>query len=637
MATLTPKRGPPRRSSATAFQTLVEQNGAETFTLSLYDIEKRLSDLGGESIAQISSRDTRYRIRYNENNTESSRATEMTIAGFSAADIAIALKPKIYSDLKKFYQNTFIHTCPFLMPNLPTFYLHIEHVTTKIELKTGTTAPSGPLYNMSVQELRVLRKFLQGNLDKGFIRASSSSVASPVLFAKKPGGRLRFCVDYRALNAITIKNRYPLLLIQETLSRLSKAKFYTKLDVIAAFNQIRIAKADEWLAAFNTRYRLFESLVMPFGLTNAPATFQARINEILRPFLDIFCTAYMDDVLIYSNSLVDHRMHVNSVLKATKESRLKLDIKKCAFEVKEVTYLGMIISTTGVRMDPIKVDCINNWEPFTSVKDAQALLGFSNFYRRFIKGFSKVVKPLVELTKKEVKFDWSSACNRALKKLKKAFTSAPILLRFDSTKETFVEADASDFVSSGVLSQTSPDGLLHPVAYMSKKYDPAECNYEIYDKELLAIVRCFESWRSEIQGIEYPISVITDLSNLTYFMTTKQLTRRQVRWSEFLSGFDFKIIYRPGKQEGKPDALTRRSQDLPRDRFDARIQHQNQTLLKPHHFNHGRLELAAIEPTINTRSTSTITKGFDSEESTTKKNHSTFKMKDVKMTNSSRK
>ncbi|KAI0995212.1 hypothetical protein K3495_g12971, partial [Podosphaera aphanis] len=353
MATPTPDRGPPRRTSAAVFQKLAEQNGAEIFTLSLYDIEKRLSDLGeGESIAQISSRDIRYRIRYNENNTGSSRATKMTIAGFSAEDIAIALKPKIYADPKKLLPKHFhSHLSVFdaQSANLLPPHRTCDH---KIELKNGTTAPSGPLYNMSVQELTVLRKFLQENLDKGFIRASSSPAASPVLFAKKPGGGLRFCVDYRALNAITIKNRYPLPLIQETLSRLSKAKFYTKLDVIAAFNQIRIAEGDEWLTAFNTRYGLFESLVMPFGLTNAPATFQARINEILRPFLDIFCTAYIDDVLIYSDNLVDHRRHVNSVLKAIKESGLKLDIKKCAFEVKEVTYLGMIISTTGVRMDP---------------------------------------------------------------------------------------------------------------------------------------------------------------------------------------------------------------------------------------------------------------------------------------------
>lgn len=235
-------------------------------------------------------------------------------------------------------------------------------------------------------------------------------------------------------------------------------------------------------------------------------------------------------------------------------------------------------------MDPQKIDCITNWEPCVNTKDVQAFLGFSNFYRRFIKGFSKIVKPLVALTKKDVKFKWSEACGKAFAKLKKAFVSAPILQHFDPSKEVFVEADASDHVSSGILSQIDDNGILHPVAFMSKKYDPAECNYEIYDKELLAIVRCFESWRSELQGAEHPITVITDHSNLTYFMTTKHLTRRQVRWSEFLSEFDFKINYRPGKQGGKPDTLTRRSQDLPKDDSDERIRYQDQTLLKPHLF-----------------------------------------------------
>lgn len=207
---------------------------------------------------------------------------------------------------------------------------------------------------MSLDELRVLRKFLDDNLAKGFIRPSSSPAASPVLFAKKPGGGLRFCVDYRALNALTIKNRYPLPLLRETLARLSKAKYYTKLDVIGAFNRIRMAEGDEWLTAFNTRYGLFESLVMPFGLCNAPATFQARINEVLHEYLDVFCTAYIDDVLIFSDSLEEHREHVQKILEKLGAAGLQLDIKKCAFEVTEVTYLGMIISTDGVRMDPKK-------------------------------------------------------------------------------------------------------------------------------------------------------------------------------------------------------------------------------------------------------------------------------------------
>jgi RNase H-like domain found in reverse transcriptase/Reverse transcriptase (RNA-dependent DNA polymerase)/Integrase zinc binding domain len=434
---------------------------------------------------------------------------------------------------------------------------------------------------MSVEELQVLRKFLRDNLDKGFIRASTSPAASPVLFAKKPGGGLRFCVDYRALNAITIKNRYPLPLLQETLSKLSTAKFYTKLDVIHAFNRIRMKEGQEWMTAFNTRYGLFETLVMPFGLSNAPATFQARINEVLRPFLDIFCTAYIDDILVFSDNLKDHRKHVRSVLKALQEAGLQLDIRKCKFETTEVTYLGMIVSTSGIKMDPSKVQCILDWQAPTTVKDVQGFLGFSNFYRRFIKGFSRIVRPLVHLTKKDIKWGWNIACQKAFDTLKNAFTSAPTLRHFDPSRQIFVETDASDWVSSGILSQKDNKGELHPVAFMSRKFDPAECNYEIYDKELLAIVRSFESWRAELQGVDLPIIVLTDHRNLEYFMTTKQLTRRQVRWSEFLSQFDYICSWRPGKLSAKPDALTRRPQDLPSSPTDPRTLFQQQALLKP--------------------------------------------------------
>ncbi|KAI0992163.1 hypothetical protein K3495_g16023, partial [Podosphaera aphanis] len=260
---------------------------------------------------------------------------------------------------------------------------------------------------------------------------------------------------------------------------------------------------------------------MPFGLTNAPATFQARINEVLRPFLDITCTAYIDDVLIYSDSIDEHKKHVNEVLEALGKSGLKLDIKKCEFDVQEVIYLGLIISTSGIRMDPRKVECITDWKECKNTKDVQAFLGFANFYRRFIKGFSKIVRPLVALTKKNTEFNWSQTCLSAFNNLKRAFTAAPILAHFDPVKQTFLETDASDYVSSGILSQKDEEGILHPVAFLSKKFDPAECNYEVYDKELLAIVRCFESWRSELQGTYHPITVLTDHSNLVYFMTTK--------------------------------------------------------------------------------------------------------------------
>lgn len=184
----------------------------------------------------------------------------------------------------------------------------------KIQLKEGTEPPFGPLYDMSRDELLVLREHLEENLGKGFIRSLTSLAAFPVLFVRKPGGGLRFCVDYRALNAITVKNRYPIPLIRETLDRLCRARYYTKLDIISAFNRLRIAQGEEWKTAFRTRYGLFEYLVMPFGLTNGPASFQHYINDALRDYLDIFCTAYLDDILIYSNSLSEHRQHVRQVL-----------------------------------------------------------------------------------------------------------------------------------------------------------------------------------------------------------------------------------------------------------------------------------------------------------------------------------
>jgi hypothetical protein len=228
----------------------------------------------------------------------------------------------------------------------------------KIELIKDKQHRFSPLYSMSQDELKVLRKYLEDNLLKGFIRASSSLVASPVIFVKKPRGGLRFCVDYRALNAVTVKNRYLIPLIQETLSRLSKAKYYTKLDIIAAFNRLRIAEGDEWLTAFRTRYRLFEYLVMPFGLANAPSTFQHFVNDVLRPFLDVFCTAYLNNILIYSENLHEHKEHVRSVLNALKEARLQLDVDKCEFHQTKVTYLSYVVRVDRIRIDPKKVQAI---------------------------------------------------------------------------------------------------------------------------------------------------------------------------------------------------------------------------------------------------------------------------------------
>ncbi|KAH0611537.1 uncharacterized protein H6S33_010802 [Morchella sextelata] len=449
----------------------------------------------------------------------------------------------------------------------------------EIVLEEGKRPPHGPIYGLSQVELKALREYLDENLPKGFIRASESPAGAPILFVKKSDGTLRLCVDYRGLNAITVKNRYPLPLLKETLAKLSKAQYYTKLDLRWGYNQIRIAEGDEWKTAFRTRYGHFEYTVMPFGLANAPATFQHWINDILRPYLDQFVTAYLDDILIYSETLAEHKEHIRKVLKVLDESHVHLKPEKCEFIVQETKYLGLILTPDGNRMDPKKVVDVLEWSTPRNLHDIQVFLGFANFYRRFILGYLKIVAPLTALTKKNVKFEWTDEREEAFQTLKRMFTTAPILMHFDPDRKIVVETDASDYVSAGILSQCDDEGILHPVAFFSKKHSPAECNYEIYDKELLAIVRCFEEWRHYLEGAQFPIEVLSDHRNLEYFMSTKLLNRRQARWSEFLSRFDFVIQFRPGKQGAKPDALTRRSGDLPKE-GDERLTHQSQVVLK---------------------------------------------------------
>ena len=222
-----------------------------------------------------------------------------------------------------------------------------------------------------------------------------------MLFVKKVNGSLRLCVDFRGLNEITVKNRYPLSLIQETLARLSKAKWFTKLDLRGMYNLVRITEGEEWNTGFCTRYGHFEYNVMPFGLTNAPTSLQHFINDTLRDFWDVFCMACLDDILIYSDSLAEHRVHVRQVLQQLKEAVLYLKPEKCEFHVQEVKYLGLIITTEGVMMDPTKVLVVREWEALLNLKDVQAFLVFANLYRRFILAYSKIVALLTALTKKD--------------------------------------------------------------------------------------------------------------------------------------------------------------------------------------------------------------------------------------------
>jgi len=452
-------------------------------------------------------------------------------------------EPPDYKRLKSLIPSKYHSFLPLFCKSVPNKlppYCPYDH---RIPLKEGFEPPLGPLYSLAHLELEACKQWIEENLNKGFIWASSSLAGAPILFLKKGDGSFRLVVDYRGINEGTVKNRYPLPLIRETLIRISKAWFFTKLDVRGAYNLIRMAEGGEWKTTFQTCYRLYKSLVMPFGLTNAPADFQRFINETLAPFLDHFTSVYLDDILIYSHTMEEHTRHVHRVLERLTDAGLHLKPEKCEFHKTEVNYLGLIIGADGIKMDPSKVETVKVWPPPRNLRDVPAFLGFANFYRRFVKGCSKVVELLTRLTRKGQPLKWETKQQESFDRLKTSFTTAPILRRFDHDRDIVVKTDASDFVSAAVLSLYDDQGTLHPVAYFSKKHSPAECNYEIYDKELMAIVRVFEEWRAELQSVENPISVLMDNKNLEYFMTTKLLNHRQARWAQFLSQFNFKIVY----------------------------------------------------------------------------------------------
>src|SRR5271154_7105841 len=390
----------------------------------------------------------------------------------------------------------------------------------EIPLQPGTSPSYGPIYSLSERELEALREYLDEHLKKGYIRPSTSPAGYPILFIPKKDGSLRLCVDYRHLNAITIKNRYALPLISELQDRIRGSRVFTTLDLRGAYNLVRMKQGEEWKTAFRTRYGHYEYLVMPFGLTNAPASFQALINQVLREYLDEFVVAYLDDILIYSPNPQEHTQHVRKVLRKLKAANLFLKPEKCEFSQKRVKYLGSILSEKGISMDPDKVKAILEWPTPENVTEVQSFLGFANFYRRFIEGYSKVATALTELTKKDRKFHWGETCHTAFHLLKRRFTTAPILATFDPEKHIVLETDASDFAIGMCISQPDEKGRLHPVAYHSRKMSPAELNYEIHDKELLAIVEAFKEWRAYLEGSKYQVEVKTDHKNLVYFTTT---------------------------------------------------------------------------------------------------------------------
>lgn len=468
---------------------------------------------------------------------------------------------------------------PSILPDLspvPTQYHDFHQVFSKaratslpphrpydcaIDLLPGTSPPRGALYSLSEPERRAMDTYINDSLAAGIIRPSSSPAGAGFFFVGKKDKTLRPCIDYRGLNNITIKNRYPLPLISTAFELLQESTIFTKLDLRNAYHLVRIREGDEWKTAFNTPTGHYEYLVMPFGLTNAPAVFQALVNDVLRDMLNRFVFVYLDDILIFSNTREEHVHHVQSVLQRLQENSLYVKAEKCEFHVSTVSFLGYIVAKRNLQMDPAKVSAVTTWPVPENRKQLQRFLGFANFYRRFIRNYSTVAAPLTALTSSKVPFLWSLSADEAFQTLKARFTSAPILQMPDPTRQFVVEVDASDVGVGAILSQRSAfDQKLHPCAFFSRRLSPAERNYDIGDRELLAVKMALEEWRHWLEGAKEPFLVWTDHKNLQYISSAKRQNSRQARWSLFFTRFNFTLSYRPGSRNTKPDALSRQFQ-----------------------------------------------------------------------------
>ena len=373
-----------------------------------------------------------------------------------------------------------------------------------------------------------------------------------MLFVKKKDGTLRLCIDYRQLNKLTVKNKYPLPRIDDLFDQLKGASIFSKVDLRSGYHQLRIKDADVHKTAFRTRYGHYEFLVMPFGLTNAPAAFMDLMNRVFRPYVDQFVVVFIDDILVYSKDQESHDTHLRVVLKTLRKEQLYAKLSKCEFWKNEVSFLGHIVSKEGIRVDPKKIEVVVEWKPPRNVTEVRSFLGLAGYCRRFVKGFSMTAAPMTRLLQKNVKYEWSEKCQRSFDKLKAFLTEAPVLTQPTGGREYVIFSDASLNGLGCVLMQ---EGKV--VAYASRQLKPHERNYPTHDLELAAIVFALKIWRHYLYGEK--CFIYTDHKSLKYLPSQRELNLRQRRWMELIKDYDCVIDYHLGKANVVADALSRKS------------------------------------------------------------------------------
>ncbi|CAH2265776.1 jg7961 [Pararge aegeria aegeria] len=401
------------------------------------------------------------------------------------------------------------------------------------------------LYRLAPVEREKVQKIIKELMDKNIIRESNSPFASPIIMVKKKNGEDRLCVDYRELNANTVRDHYPLPLISEQLDQLADAKYFTCLDMAAGFHKIPISKESIEKTSFITPDGQYEYLTMPFGLTNAPSVYQRAINKALGDIRGKEALVYMDDVLIPSRTIAEGFERLERVLEFLTKAGFSINIKKCSFIKTSIEYLGFVVCDGKVRPSPSKVEALSRSLPPTNLKQLRQFNGLAGYFRRFIPNFSSQMIPLYNLTKSNSKWEWTAEHERTRSNIINYLTSAPLLTIFQEGHPIELHTDASAMGLGAVLIQLR-DGVRHVIGYFSMRTTSAESNYHSYELETLAIVRAIKHFRHFLYGRKF--TIMTDCNAVKASRYKQELLPRIHRWWAFLQNFDFEVEYRKGEK-----------------------------------------------------------------------------------------
>ncbi|GJY06069.1 putative reverse transcriptase domain-containing protein [Tanacetum coccineum] len=478
---------------------------------------------------------------FHGNESNNGRESRLTIISCSKAQEYMA---------KGYFPEVF----PEDLPGLPPARL----VEFQIDLIPGAAPVARAPYRLAPSKMKELSEQLQELSDKGFIRPSSSPWGAPVVVRQKKIGHSRMCIGtYRCeLNKLTVKNRYPLPRIDDLFDQLQGSSIYSKIDLRSGYHQLRVREQDIPKTAFRTRYGHYEFQVMPFGLTNAPAVFMDLMNRVCKPYLDKFVIVFIDDILIYSRDEKEHEEHLKAILELLKKEKLYAKFSKCEFWISKVQFLGHVIDSRGIHVDPAKIESIKDWASPKTPTEIRQFLGLAGYYRRFIEGFSKIAKSMTKLTQKGIKFDWGEKEENAFQLIKQKLCSAPILALPEGSEDFVVYCDASHKGLGAVLMQREK-----VIAYASRQLKVHEKNYTTHDLELGSVVFALKIWRHYLYGTK--CTVFTDHKSLQHILDQKELNMRQRRWLELLSDYDCDIRYHPGKANVVADALSRKERIEP--------------------------------------------------------------------------